>query len=106
MKFRFLILLSFFVGLPWLAISGYAQNVRYDAPFPSVTSNYQVPFLVANTPATGSGTSLATIMVAGWWPHGGLMVARRWHGGQAEGSDPSHRVRVPHPPVSAPLAWQ
>lgn len=31
-----------------------AQNVRYDAPFPSITSQYATPFLVANTPSTGS----------------------------------------------------
>lgn len=33
-----------------LSISAYAQNARYDAPFPSITSSIAIPFLVANTP--------------------------------------------------------
>src|SRR5580704_15150512 len=37
-----------------LSAAAFAQNVRYDAPFPSVTSQFTTPFLVANTPTTGS----------------------------------------------------
>lgn len=43
-----------FLLVPFFASAGVAQNVRYDAPFPSVTSQFTTPFLVANTPTTGS----------------------------------------------------
>ena len=41
---RILVLLLF------AGMFAHAQNVRYDAPFPSVTSQYTTPFLVANVP--------------------------------------------------------
>ena len=53
MKTKKLLSLLAFVVLS-CALPAFAQNARYDAPFPSVTSQYQVPFLVANTPGTGT----------------------------------------------------
>src|ERR1700690_645384 len=42
--------LSLLCGFVLLSIFAHSQNFRYDAPFPSVTSQYTTPFLVANVP--------------------------------------------------------